>query len=147
MPDNEKAVKSVVDKITIWIGVISSVITISLTIVNTIIQNRIQDKDRELKNWEMRLKEDQKNLEASKEKVSRYSWIQKLIPDLIDDNALYFLSHTDATAWSPQQITEAQSVISRLETRHSQGMAPMGAQTMDAFREFKSFVGGLRSQQ
>jgi hypothetical protein len=73
-------------KITAWIGVISSVITIALTVFNTYTKLQIDAADQRLKGREQELeakfKERTANIEESKEKTSRYTFVKTLFQDL-----------------------------------------------------------------
>lgn len=73
-------------KITAWIGVVSSVITIVLTVFNTYTKLQIDAADQRLKEREQELeakfKERTANIEELKEKTSRYTFVKTLFQDL-----------------------------------------------------------------
>ncbi len=71
------------EKFTKWIGIISSGVTILLTVLNVFLNNKIQQTEIELKKTETALKVKSQELEASKEKTSRYEFVNKLLPDMI----------------------------------------------------------------
>jgi hypothetical protein len=75
-----------IGKITTWIGVISSVITIVLTVFNAYTKLQIDAADQRLKEREQELeakfKERTANIEESKEKTSRYTFVKTLFQDL-----------------------------------------------------------------
>jgi hypothetical protein len=73
-------------KNTAWIGIVSSVITIVLTILNTYTKLQIDAADQRLKERaqeiEAKFKERTTNIEESKEKTSRYTFVKTLFQDL-----------------------------------------------------------------
>lgn len=73
-------------KITALIGVVSSVITIVLTVFNTYTKSQIDATDQQLKireqELEAKFKERTANIEESKEKTSRYTFVKTLFQDL-----------------------------------------------------------------
>lgn len=72
--------------ITQWIGVIGSVITILLTVWNAYTKNLIDERERNLSDLEMKLKERATGLDESRERVDRYKWVLSLFPSLDDTN-------------------------------------------------------------
>lgn len=74
---------------TMLVGVISSILTIVLTLFNTYTKAKIDDADQNLKQktteFEMKLKERSADLEQSKDKISRYTFVHTLFPDLSGD--------------------------------------------------------------
>jgi hypothetical protein len=52
-------------------------------------------------------------------------------------NALFYLNNTDLTAWTPELVAQAESVIELLEQRHQAGIAIIGTQTRQYLEEFK----------
>jgi hypothetical protein len=69
-----------------WVGLITSIITIGLTVHNTELSNRIQQRELDLKLQENILKQKTQELEVSKEKTSRYEFVNKLLPDILGEN-------------------------------------------------------------
>jgi len=74
--------KTIGELITLWVGILGSLVTISLTIWNTRIQAEIGKREESLKELELRLKERTTGLEESRERVDRYKWVLGLFPDL-----------------------------------------------------------------
>jgi len=74
-----------VERITLWVGVISSLVTISLTAWNARTKTRIDEAEARLKLVEAEIKTKAEAREAFKEKVTRYEWIRGLFPELIDE--------------------------------------------------------------
>lgn len=73
-------------RIELWIGIITTVITILLTVYNTYTKSRIDDTERRLREIEVGIKEKAQELEEAKERVARYNWIRGLLSDLDESN-------------------------------------------------------------
>lgn len=75
-------------RVTVWIGIASSILTIALTVVNTYTKARIDAADFALKEktqeFEAKFKERAAVIEESKERTSRYTFVHQLFPDLAD---------------------------------------------------------------
>jgi hypothetical protein len=80
--DKPKGKKSLGEQITLWVGVVGSLVTISLTIWNAHTKSQIDAREEELRALEIKLKERTTGIEESKEKVDRYKWVLSLFPDL-----------------------------------------------------------------
>jgi hypothetical protein len=76
------AKKSLSEHITLWVGVISAIVTISLTIWNAHTKSQIDQREADLKELEAALRARTINIEESKERVDRYKWVLSLFPDL-----------------------------------------------------------------
>ena len=76
--------KSRVEQITLWVGIIGSLVTISLTIWNAHTKSQIDAREEDLKALELKLQERTTGIEESKERVDRYKWVLSLFPDLND---------------------------------------------------------------
>lgn len=74
--------KTLGELVTLWVGILGSLVTISLTIWNTRIQAEIGRREESLKALELQLKERTTGIEESKERVDRYKWVLSLFPDL-----------------------------------------------------------------
>jgi len=70
------------DRITFWVGVLGSLVTVGLTIWNTHTKTLIDKREEDLKTLEVRLKERSTGVEESKERVDRYKWVLSLFPTL-----------------------------------------------------------------
>jgi len=71
-----KVKKSIAEQLTLAVGVISTLITVSLTIWNAHTKSQIDAA-------EQNLKREAQKLEASREKVARYTWVRGLFDDLV----------------------------------------------------------------
>ena len=80
--DKPKGNKSLIEQITLWVGIVGSVVTISLTFLNAHTKSQIDAREEELKGLEIKLKERTTGIEESKERVDRYKWVLSLFPDL-----------------------------------------------------------------
>jgi hypothetical protein len=69
--------KSLSERLTLWIGILGSIITISLTIVNTHTKNAIDQ-------MELTLRGRAESLEEAKAHVEVYKWVYTLLPGLED---------------------------------------------------------------
>lgn len=76
--------KTLVEQITLWVGVVGTLVTISLTIWNARTKSEIDKREESLKELEVRLKERSTGLEESRERVDRYKWVLSLFDTLND---------------------------------------------------------------
>jgi hypothetical protein len=74
--------KSIYERISFWIGIIGTVVTLVLTIWNANTKMKIDQREENLKSLEVELKERSTNVEESKERVDRYKWVFSLYPNL-----------------------------------------------------------------
>lgn len=74
--------RSFYEKISFWIGIIGSLLTICLTIWNANTKMQIDKREADLKSLELMLKERSTGVEESKERVERYKWVISLFPNL-----------------------------------------------------------------
>lgn len=86
------------DKITVWIGVCSSIITIILSVMNFNLNAEMKEIDAYVKKVEADLKQKTFELEKSKENTSRYEFINKLMPDLLVDDKKHVVLTTNLIA-------------------------------------------------
>jgi len=77
---------SFTERVTIWVGIIGSIVTILLTIWNAHTKSLIDEKEQYLKALEVSLKERVTKIEESKERVDRYKWVLSLFPALNDED-------------------------------------------------------------
>ena len=69
--------KAISDQLTLWIGILGSLVTITLTAWNAHTKNEIDAID-------IRLKERTTSLEESRARIEVYKWVQGLLPNLDD---------------------------------------------------------------
>lgn len=74
--------KTFYDKLSFWVGLIGSIVTITLTFWNTHTKSQIDKREEDLKTLEIKLKERTAGIEESKERVERYKWVLSLFPSL-----------------------------------------------------------------
>jgi hypothetical protein len=86
------------DKITVWVGVISSILTIVLSVMNFKLNEEMQQIDAYVKKVEADLKEKSFELEKSKESTSRYEFVNKLMPDLLTEEKEHVVLTTNLIA-------------------------------------------------
>src|SRR5438876_9995698 len=86
MPSNETSGGSWfrMDRLSTFVGVVGSIVTISLTLWNTHTKSLIDEREGRLKDLEASLKERTTGIEESKERVDRYKWVFSLFGDLND---------------------------------------------------------------
>lgn len=65
-----------------WMGVLSALVTVLLTIGNFWTKTKIDQTETRLKTLEAGLHERAQDVEESKERVTRYTWVRSLFPDL-----------------------------------------------------------------
>lgn len=70
-------------KIGVWIGLISSAVTVVLTLYNAKLNGEIQSTELELKRIETEISRSAQELDALREKTSRYQFVNQLLPDLL----------------------------------------------------------------
>lgn len=74
--------KSFGERLSFWIGVSGSLVTVVLTLWNAYTKQQIDMREEELKSLELTLKERSTGVEESKERVDRYKWVLSLFTDL-----------------------------------------------------------------
>jgi hypothetical protein len=82
-------------KLIVWLSICSTIVTISLTIYNAILNTKIQDTEIQLKKMETELKIKSQELESQKEKTSRYEFINKLLPDVLNKDKAHVILTTN----------------------------------------------------
>src|SRR6266545_4061581 len=78
------AKKPLSEQITLWVGVLGTLVTVSLTIWNAHTKSQIDQREADLKELETGLRARTINIEESKEKVDRYKWVLSLFPELTE---------------------------------------------------------------
>jgi hypothetical protein len=78
--------KSFFERISLWIGLLGSAITIILTVWNAQTKARIDKREEDLKALEIQIKERTTGIEESKERVERYKWVLSVFPLLNSRN-------------------------------------------------------------
>ncbi len=81
-PQPAAAKASFAGKLSFWVGLLGSLVTIVLTIWNTHTKSLIDKRESELQALEMKLRERSTGVEESKERVDRYKWVLSLFPAL-----------------------------------------------------------------
>lgn len=85
MPDSD----SFPGKATVFIGIASSLVTIVLTIFNTYTKARIDANDEQLKDkqveLDLKIKQQSAQLEQSRDRTARYTFVHSLFPELSGD--------------------------------------------------------------
>jgi hypothetical protein len=76
-PPVQKTQKAFTERLSLWVGILGSVITISLTIWNARVKNQIDNRAQDLEDLKARL-------EQSKAQIEVYKWVATLLPNLED---------------------------------------------------------------
>ncbi len=83
---NGKTEKSFFEKISLWLGLLGTVVTIALTVWNAHTKSQIDQREEDLKTLEVQLKERATGVEELKERVDRYKWVLSMFPTLNGNN-------------------------------------------------------------
>lgn len=79
---NKKPERRYSESLTLWIGIVSTIVTLALTAWNTYTKSKIDQREKDLESLELKLKERSTGVEESKERVDRYKWVFSLFPSL-----------------------------------------------------------------
>jgi hypothetical protein len=125
--------KTLGELITLWVGILGSLVTISLTIWNTRIQAEIGRREESLKELELRLKERTTGLEESRERVDRYKWVLSLFPDLneTDQKKKNFTISLIRLALTKE---EAEQLFAGLQTSSDKALQSLGQSGINALQ-------------
>lgn len=128
-----KSKKTLTELITLWVGVIGSVITITLTIWNTHTKSEIDKREESLKELEVKLKERTTGLEESRERVDRYKWVLSLFNDLNekDEKKKNFTIGLVRLALTPG---EAEQLFAGLQTSSDKELQSLGQSGITAIQ-------------
>jgi|WetSurMetagenome_2_1015567.scaffolds.fasta_scaffold291102_1 hypothetical protein len=123
---NKKGNKSFSDHITLYVGIIGSLVTITLTILNAHTKNVIDD-------IEMKIKDRVTKIEESKEKVDRCKWVLSLFPDLTneDEKKRYF---TTVLTKLVLEEKEAEQLFAGLQASSNKKLQSIGQSGMVAIQ-------------
>lgn len=96
------------DKTSVWIGIISSIITISLSILNFNLNEKMQQSEINIKRIETELKVKTFELEASKEKTARYQFVNNIMADLLkqDKNQVILTTNLISLALNEEETAK-----------------------------------------
>jgi tetratricopeptide (TPR) repeat protein len=96
------------DNMGIWIGIISSVITISLSVLNYNLNEKMQQSEINIKRIETDLKIKNLELESLKEKTARYEFVNKLMGDLLkqDKNQIALTTNLISLALNEEEAAK-----------------------------------------
>jgi hypothetical protein len=127
------SIKTLVEQIPLWVGVIGSLITITLTVWNTHTKSEIDKREEGLKELEVRLKERTTGLEESREKVDRYKWVLSLFNDLNekDEKKKNFTIGLVRLALTPG---EAEQLFAGLQTSSDKELQSLGQSGITAIQ-------------
>lgn len=142
-PENEKrkeekpeatntAEKSLVERLTLWIGVTGSVITMMLTLYNYRTKTQIDDAEARLKVVQADVATKAEQREAFKEKVSRYTWIRSLFPDLVDEKDEKKRNFTVSLVRLSLEPKEAEDLFAALQASASKELQIVGRTGLNA---------------
>ncbi|MDV6252312.1 hypothetical protein [Vibrio sp. EA2] len=128
------------DKITVWIGVGSSIITIILSVMNFNLNAEMQEIDAYVKKVEADLKQKTYELEKSRENTSRYEFINKLMPDLLADDEKHVVLTTNLIALVLDE-SETEQLFNGLASSKEENVSnvgKIGIETINSVQENKS---------
>lgn len=137
-PDNEKekepqaTEKSLVERLTLWVGIIGSVITMTLTIYNYRTKTQIEEAEARLKVVQADVATKAEQREAFKEKVSRYTWIRSLFPDLVDETDEKKRNFTVSLVRLSLDPNEAEGLFAALQASASKELQIVGRTGLNA---------------
>lgn len=118
------------DKISVWIGITSSIITISLSVLNYNLNEKIQQTEMTIRAIETNLKLKAHELEVSKEKTARYEFINKLMPDLLkqDKNQVILTTNLIALALNEEETANLFRGFANSEQENIKTLGEIGIQ-------------------
>ena len=122
---------SIGDRLTRWIGIVGSLITVVLTGWNAYTKSQIDQREAALKQLELGLKERSAGLEESRERVERYKWVLGLFPDLVatDERKRNFTVNLIRLALTKD---EAAQMFTGLQASSDTGLRSIGQSTVAA---------------
>ena len=82
--DRVTSPKSLSEKLAFWIGIIGSLVTITLTMINTYTKNRIEGIESSLKAHEVDIRQQATNLDKERSRLEAYKWVFTLVSSLDD---------------------------------------------------------------
>lgn len=82
MPDTSPTARPLSDRLTLWTGIVGSLLTVVLTAWNAYTKTQIDAREAQLRDLELHLKERSAGLEESRERVERYKWVLGQFGDL-----------------------------------------------------------------
>jgi hypothetical protein len=113
------------EKLSTFVGVVGSIITISLTLWNTHTKSLIDEREGRLKELEAGLKERSTGIEESKERVDRYKWVFSLFGELNDKDERK-RNFTISLIRLALTTTEAEQLFTSLQTSSDKGLQEVG---------------------
>jgi hypothetical protein len=118
-------------RLTLWVGIAGSFLTIVLTAWNAYTKNEIDRREAGLRDLELRLKERSAGLEESRERVERYKWVFGLFPDLVvaDERKRNFTVSLIRLALTKD---EAAQMFAGLQASSDTGLRSLGQSTVTA---------------
>jgi|SRR5271157_1608072 len=125
--------KGLSDQLTLWIGIIGSLVTITLTIWNGYTKSQIDKTDAHVKLLDEQLKARSTALEESRERVDRYKWVLTLFPDLNGDDASK-KNFTIGLVRLALTKEEAEQLFTGLQTSSDKGLQSLGQSGVTALQ-------------
>lgn len=125
------------NKLSIWIGIISSAVTILLTVFNFMLNKEIQKTELELKRVETELKQKSFELDVSREKTDRYEFVYKVLPDLINNDKEHVVLVTNLIALALTD-EEAQKLFMGLSNSEDKNIQNIGVAAIQSINKEKS---------
>lgn len=83
--ESEKENKSGIEKSSLIVSIIAALITTLLAVYNGYMSSKINEAELRIKQLDVEIKDKAHELDVSKEKIARFTWIQSLFGDLINE--------------------------------------------------------------
>jgi len=117
--------KGLPDQLTLWVGIVGSLVTITLTIWNGYTKTQIDKADARVKLLDEQLKARTTALEESRERIDRYKWVLTLFPDLNGEDVPR-KNFTVGLVRLALTKEEAEQLFTGLQTSSDKGLQSLG---------------------
>ncbi|OPX95052.1 MAG: hypothetical protein A4E58_02338 [Syntrophorhabdus sp. PtaB.Bin006] len=124
-------------KLGIWIGIVSSIVTIGLTIYNAVLNTRIQETDSKLRAMETEIKMKAQELEERKERTARYEFVNKLLPDILknDKTQVVLTTNLISLALTEEEARKLFDGFQLSQDKNIQEVGKIGSENLDKQRQ------------
>lgn len=125
------------NKLSIWIGIVSSVVTIALTVLNYNLNKQMTEAQIEIDRIEAELKIKSQALEESREKTERYEFVYKVLPDILNKDKTQVVLTTNLISLALTE-EEAQKLFVGLSNSEDAKVQDIGKTAMQGIAREKS---------
>lgn len=124
-------------KLGVWIGIISSIVTIGLTIYNAALNTRIQQTELQLKQVESEIRKKSQELEERKERTARYEFVNKLLPDVLKNEKAQVILTTNliSLALTEEEARKLFDGFQLSQDKNVQEVGKIGSENLDKQRQ------------